>query len=309
MLSRRRFLVQSGVCLAGGMVCPATWGQQPRPAISFGFSLYGMRSLTLEAGLEACARIGYDAVELAAMPDWPADPRRLTREQRQRLRQRLRDLNLSLAALMENLPLDGDAQSHASHLERLRAAAELGHDLAPDAPPLVETILGGKPGQWDKLRRQFADRLSAWARLGEKARTVFVVKPHRLQAMSLPEHAVWLMDQLKSPWVKLGYDYSHFQFRQLSLEDTLRTLLPHTRFVHVKDVRLDKERVQFLLPGDGQIDYPALLKGLQAGHYRGCVCVEVSGMLSGQKGYDPLAAARRSYDNLVPAFRKAGLRR
>ena len=39
------------------------------------------------------------------------------------------------------------------------------------------------------------------------------------------------------------------------------------------------------------------------------ISVEVSGMVFNQKGYDPLAAARRSYENITPAFAKAEVRR
>jgi inosose dehydratase len=94
----------------------------------------------------------------------------------------------------------------------------------------------------------------------------------------------------------------------MSLSDTLKAMLPVTRFVHVKDTRINKDRAEFLLPGEGSTDYPAVLKQLQAGGYRGCVCVEVSGMIHSRKDYDPVATARRCYQNLAPAFRKAGVR-
>ena len=307
-LTRRGFVLGSvAACLAAARAGAA---QAPRPRITFSFSLYGMQSLDLNVALETCAKIGYDGVELATMPKWPANPLILGKMERARLRQRLRDLNLSLPALMENLPLDVEDKVHQSQLERLRAAAELGHDLSPDAPPLVETILGGKAGQWDTVRKRYADRLGDWTGVAAKTRTVVALKPHRTNAMNLPEHALWLLEQVKSPWLKLGYDFSHFQYRNLTLENTLKAMLPETRFVHVKDVRIEKERVQFLLPGDsGQIDYVQLLKQLQGGGYQGTVCVEVSGMISNQKGYDPVAAARRCYQNLQPAFTKAGLRK
>jgi hypothetical protein len=36
--------------------------------------------------------------------------------------------------------------------------------------------------------------------------------------------------------------------------------------------------------------------------------VEVSAQISNRAGYDPVAAARRCYEKLAPAMRKAGLR-
>lgn len=306
-IPRRTFLAQAAGALA---LARSSSAQDKTPQIvPFAFSLYGMRTLGLDAALEACAKIGYDAVELALMPGYHAEPKRLTKDDRRRLRDRLRNLRLGLPALMENLPLHGDAQSHRDHLTRLQAALDLGQELSPDAPPLIETILGGGVNDWDKLRRQFVDRLGDWARLAEKHKTIVTVKPHRFNAMNLPAHAVWLMEQVKSPWIKLAYDFSHFQHRDLTIADTVKQLLPHTRFVHIKDTRIVDKQARFVLPGDGGIDYAELLRAIRTAGYRGCICVEVSGQVSGAKGYEPLAAARRCYENVAPAFTKAELPR
>ncbi len=306
--TRRNFLAHAVGTLALGQTVSAQPDQSPQ-IMPFAFSLYGMRTLTLDAALEACAKIGYDAVELALLPNYHAEPKRLGKDERRRLRDRLRTLRLGLPALMENLPLHGNEQAQRDNLQKLQAALDLGRDLAPDAPPLIETILGGGVNDWDKLRRQFADRLGAWASLAEKHKTIIAIKPHRSNAMNLPAHALWLMDQLKSPWIKLAYDYSHFQHRDLTIADTVKALMPHTRFIHIKDTRITDGRAVFTLPGDGGIDYPELLRAIRTAGYRGAICVEVSGQVSGQKGYDPQAAARRCYANVAPAFVKAEMRR
>lgn len=277
--------------------------------MTLGFSLYGMKSLALDDALAACSKIGYDAVELAVMPDWPAAPAKLSPADRRRLRERLAELGLALHALMENLNLAADDATDRQQRERLKAAGELAHDLAPDAPPLVETVVGGKAGEWPQVRRRFADRLAGWVRVAEQTETVLAIKPHRFGALNLPADAAALVKQLASPWLKLAYDYSHFQHRELPLEDTLKEMLPLTRFIHVKDTVLENGQARFVLPGDGGFDYVPLLRQAAALGYRGCVCVEVSGMVSSQAGYDPIAAAKRSYDYLTPAFAKAGIKR
>lgn len=304
--TRRAFLSQVAIA---SLALKASAQEQPPQIIPFAFSLYGSRTLSLDASLEACAKIGYDAVELALMPNWHAEPKRLAKDDRRRLRDRLRQLRLGLPALMENLPLSGNEQTHRDNLVRLQAAFTLGQDLSPDALPVIETILGGAVGDWDKLRRSFADRLGDWSRLAEKHKTIVTIKPHRFGAMNLPAHALWLLEQVKSPWIKLAYDFSHFQHRDLTVADTVKQLVPHARFIHIKDTRLVDNRATFVLPGDGGIDYVQLLTAIRAAGYRGSVCVEVSGMLQNVKGYDPLTAARRSYENVAPAFAKAAIRR
>ncbi|HUY88593.1 MAG TPA: sugar phosphate isomerase/epimerase [Pirellulales bacterium] len=315
-IERRGFL-KSGAAAVGAVLlaagrhalAEAAGADEKQRQITLGFSLYGMKTLALGEALAGCAKIGYDAVELAAMPDWPAAPGKLPAAARRQLRERLAELGLSLPALMENLNLGADDAADRGQLERLKAVGELARDLAPDAPPLIETVVGGKAGEWAKIKERFADRLAGWVRVAEQTQTVLAIKPHRFGAMNAPADAVALVNQMGSPWLKLAYDYSHFQFRDLPLDDTLKQMIPLTRFIHVKDTVLDKGNARFVLPGEGGFDYVPLLRKAEALGYRGCVCVEVSGMVSNQPGYDPLAAAKRSYDNLAPAFEKAGINR
>ena len=152
--------------------------------------------------------------------------------------------------------------------------------------------------------------LGGWAGIAASEKTLLAVKPHRFGAVNRPEQAVWLMEQIKSPWVKLAYDYSHFAHREMPLATTVRAMLPHTRFIHVKDTILRDGRPRFVLPGEGgQIDYEELLKLVSQGGYHGDICCEVSGQVFGQKGYDPVKAAKTCYANLAPAFKRAGVRR
>ena len=277
--------------------------------MTFGFSLYGMRSLPMDDALAACARIGYDAVELAVMPGWPADPTKLSKDDRKKLRDRLKELNLALPALMENTPLDVGDKVHDEQLLRLKAAAELGRELSPEKQPIIETILGGKPDQWDKLREPFATRLRDWAKLAEAAMTIIAIKPHRFGAMNRPDHGRWLVEKIGSPWIRLAYDWSHFEQRDMKMRETMKALIPLTVFVHVKDTVVEKGQARFVLSGDGSTDYQALVGGLKDEGYSGCVCVEVSGQVSAKKDYEPLAAAKKCYEKLAPVFEKTGVRR
>lgn len=296
-MRRREFLLGA----TGVMLAPVV-GAREETGLSFGFSLYGMRSLTLHEAIHACARIGYDAVELPVLPDWPAEPKKLTADNRKQLRQKLADAKLTLPALMENLPIDGDEKSHLAHLERLKRATELGHDLDERNPPLVETVLGGKPDAWDQLKTRFRDRLGEWAKWCEQSKSVVAVKPHRLGAMNRPEHALWLLEQVNSKAVRLVYDWSHYEQRDLKMDDTLKELVPHSVFVHIKDTKVANGKVEFLLPGDGETSYRELVKGLKKHGYRGCVCVEVSGMIHTKKDYDPVKAAEQCYKKVKPAL-------
>ena len=172
----------------------------------------------------------------------------------------------------------------------------------PDAPPVLETVMGGKPAEWDKVKGSLCERLAKWAEVGRDAKTVIAVKPHVANALHTPDGALWLLKQIDSPWLKLAFDYSHYQLREFALKDAAAALLPHTAFVHVKDARGSADKFEFLLPGEGATDYPGFAKHLAAAKYAGPVVVEVSGQISNRPKYDAGAAAKSSYAALAPAF-------
>ncbi|MBI5757166.1 MAG: sugar phosphate isomerase/epimerase [Planctomycetales bacterium] len=308
-VNRRRVLKQIatagiGTWLASRSMLAAA--ADPLP-LTLGFSLYGMKTLTTGDSLRAVAEIGYDSVELCLLDGYDAAPAKLTAERRRDVRKQLGDLGLKLTAVMENVPL-GDSAMQPAVRERLRVAAELGHELSPDSPPVVETVMGG--GKWDDVRDLYREHLGGWARVGEATKTVIAVKPHRFGAVNLPEQALWLIEQTKSPWIKLNIDPSHFELRDPPVTDAIKQLLPHAALVAVKDVVMKDGKAAFVLPGEGgQFDYAKFLKQLVASGYRGDVNVEVSGMVSSQPTYEPVAAARKSYAHLAAAFKRAEIRR
>lgn len=306
-ISRRDLLIAGGCAAAGSVLAD----EKAQRRIGLGFSLYGMKSLPLNEAIKACSDIGYDCLELPVLADWPADSTNFNTAARREFRSALADRNLRLSAVMENLSLLAD-DTAALHRDRLKQAAEVARDIAPDQPPPVETILGGRPSDWEQVKEKMADRLRRWADVMAAAKVVLAIKAHVGNACHVPADLAWLLRQVDSPWIKAAYDYSHFQLRGIGLRDSLTTLLPQTVFIHVKDVLGTVGKFQFLLPGAGMgkqhTDYVAYFRQLAESSYRGDVVVEVSGQIHAKPGYDPLAAARQSYDPMARAFAAAGLR-
>jgi sugar phosphate isomerase/epimerase len=310
--SRRELLAAGAAVGASSLVSSCLFGADTdagKTKIGLGFSLYGMRSLNTAEATAACAEIGYDCIELPVMADWPWDSATLSKLQRREIRGQLEKHDLRLAGIMENLRAVVDDVQHRANLDRLKAAAQVAHDVSPDGGHIIETVLGGRPAQWEQTREAMVQRVADWAKVGEQTRTVIAVKAHVGGAMHLPEHPVWLIEQIDSPWLRAAYDYSHFQLRDVDLAESIRTLVPYSVFIHVKDRTGDASKFRFLLPGEGDTDYVALLRGVAAAGYRGDVVVEVSGQIHNKPGYDPKAAARKSYKPLAAAFRDAGIER
>ena len=306
---RRRFLKQSLFGAAALATLPGVGFSREPAEVTFGFSLYGMRKLTVKEALRVCAEIGYDCVELACMADWPSAPETLSAADRQELRSQLNGSGLELGGLMENVAAVADDQTHAANLERLKRACELGHDLAPESTPIVETVLGGQPAAWEQTREKMVERLQDWGQVAAAQKAIIALKPHVGGALHTPDGAVWLMQQLKSDWLRLAYDYSHFELRALPLKASLDAMLPQAKFIHVKDTAGNAGKFQFLLPGDGRTKYSDYFGELKSRGYAGPMVVEVSGQLHTRADYDPVQAAKRSYANLAPLLKEAGIRK
>jgi inosose dehydratase len=301
--------IESGLCAgAQGRKGPVPSG---KPLL--GFSCYGMRKTPVREALEQIARIGYKGVELTLIPGWDTEPKQLTKAKRDEIRRQIGSLGLTLSSLQESLQLtEPNAMtklgfdinySRAENLERLRVAAALAHELSPGAPAVIETQVGGRAGAWEESKREMADRLSEWAKALEPLKAVVAIKGFVGTAMDTPDKMLWLVNQVNSPWIRIGYDYSHLKVLGLDLRDTIRQVGSRLAFIHVKDSVGTPEKFRFLLPGDsGEINYQQYAQSLAEVGYRGPVVVEVSVHVSGQPGYDAVAAAKRSWDNLGRYF-------
>jgi inosose dehydratase len=307
---RRTFLGQAASALAlTAFGAPLRAEARATATFGLGFTLYGMKTLALDDALKTCAEIGYDGVELCLLDGYATTPAQFGTAERAKLRESLGKLKLRISGLMENFSLLADDAKQAQILERIKAAGQLAHDLAPEALPPLETVLGGKPAEWDQVKERMAERLRTWAKAAEEAKIVLAIKAHVMSAVQNPDRLLWLWHAVNHPSIQLAYDYSHFQVQNLPFDETFTALLPHTNFIHVKDAGGTPDKVAFLLPGEGTTDYGAYFKKLQEFGYRGDVVVEVSAMLFKRPEYDPREAARKSFAALTAGLEKAGLAR
>ncbi len=276
----------------------------PKPRIRLSIGTYGMQTLSVDRALALIRETGYDGAELCLMPGWPSDPAKLDAAARRRIREQ----PLPIATLIENFNLLVSDEAHRATLDRIRAAAALAHDIAPPSPPILQTVLGGKPDEWPSVNKRMAARLLEWARVAEDNRIRLAVKAHFGSACNDPGKLLHLIGQVSNPALGGIYDFSHFQLMSIDLTESLLQLLPHSLFLTVKDGRLVDGKPQFLLPGEGTIDYDLYFRVLRQRNYSGWMLVEISRQLQTQPGYDPAQAAQKSYRFLSAKLRQAGLR-
>lgn len=308
MLARRKFLQSMAL---GSTVLAGPWltevgGALPGPdALSLGFSLYGMKSLPLDQALRVCAEIGYSHVEFSLNAGYPTEPALFGADARRAASVQLQALKLELPCLMVLMNLTADEATHAKSLELIGVAGSLGKELVNENPPILETVLGGQPAKWESQKFGMLSQLQDWAAVAEKAGTVIAIKAHVGSAVNSPERLLWLLEEVKSPAIRAAYDFSHFELQGIDLEESLRLLLPRTKFIHVKDSQGDAGKFRFLLPGEGRTDYVRYFSLLQSLGYAGPVCVEVSGQVFSQPGYDAITAAKSCWTVLSGALQKA----
>jgi inosose dehydratase len=274
---------------APGILCGASHG------LRLSIGTYSMQSLPVDEALAHIRRIGYEGAELCVMPGWPSEPKVLDSP----ARQRIRDARFPIPTLIDNLTLFASPEDHRRALDRIKASAEFAHDISPDRPPLLQTVLGGRPSDWPDARDRMAARLEEWARAAADGRITLAVKAHVSNAADTPEKLLWLLNKVNHPALTAIYDYSHFSLLGLGMEQTMEQLLPRAAFLTVKDARRVNGMPSFLLPGEGTIDYVRYFAKVRELRWRGWVLVEVSRQLQTLSGYDPVAAAEKSYRHLT----------
>jgi sugar phosphate isomerase/epimerase len=299
--TRRRFLASTTLALSAVTLPRSLRGATAKSDFNLGMSLYGMKTLPLTEAVATCARIGYRNIELCLDPGFHAEPAKFSREARQALRRQVEGLGLTISGLMLNLNL-ADPAAHGKNEAAIKTAAELAQDVSPGAPPPLETVSRGRPTEWEALKDGMADRLRHWGGVAAAGRVKIVLKAHFNGAVSTPDQLAWIVQQVNQPSIRAAYDFSHFELRDIPMAKSWETLARYTDFVHVKDTAGNAQKAQMLLPGEGRTDYVALFRLMRATGYRGPVVVEVSTQIFSKPGYDPIAAAEKSYAALSRAM-------
>jgi sugar phosphate isomerase/epimerase len=281
--------------------------RMPSPTVGLAIGTYGMKELSTPEALRLLCDTGYDGVQLALMPGWPTDPATLTGQGRRELRKQIEDSGLGLPSMLESLPLTGNSDAKAKNLDRLKRAIELGNELTPARPPFLDTILGRKTVDWDKVKHAMADELRTWVPILDAGNTTIVFKPHIGHAVNSPERSLWLINAVGSARIRIVYDYSHFHVEGLQLEDSLRQLIGYSPFIVVKDSKGTPSNYEYLLPGEGMTDYLAYFQLLKELRYSGYVNVEVSAHIHRKPGYQAVQTVKVCYERLAPLFERAGL--
>jgi sugar phosphate isomerase/epimerase len=273
------------------------------------FSTWGMPRVPIDLAVKHCAALGFDGLELTVIPGWATDAAGLTEAERRRIRRLYDDHGLALCGLSGNRSLlDPDPAERDRNLALLRGYLDLAAELQKPGEHLtVSTTSGGSPEDWETAKASLVERLGQLAEHAASAGVMIGVEPHVGAALHRPEDALWLLRQIDSPGLTIHFDISHFNVQGIAMEPVIAQLAPHSRHTHVKDERGIAPNHEFLIPGEGEMDYVRYLRAMDSAGYDGHIVVEISLMVQHRPDYDPLAAATQSYRVLSRAFDEVGI--
>jgi sugar phosphate isomerase/epimerase len=279
--------------------------------VKLSYSTWGMPHVPIDVAISHCADLGFDGLELTVIPGWIADAANLDGPERRRIRALYDAHGLELCGLCANTPmLKPDPVEHEQNMKRLLGYLDLASELQhPGEKLTVSTTAGGAQDEWESSKSKLVDRFGFLAEHAGKVGTIVGVEPHVSTALHRPADVLWLLEQVNSPHLTVHFDISHFNVQGLDMDWVVAELAPHSLHTHVKDERGIAPDHKFLIPGEGDMDYPRYLRGMRNVGYDGHIVVEISIMVQKRPNYDPLAAATQSHKVLSRAFEKAGISR
>ena len=108
----------------------------------------------------------------------------------------------------------------------------------------------------------------------------------------------------------MHFDIVHMFLAGEREEEAVKALVPYTAHTHITDARRHEDgSFELLLLGQGELDAVAYMKAMKEAGWDDFITLEVSMMVWGKEGYDPIAAAEESYRAITDAFAGAGVER
>ena len=273
------------------------------------YCTWSMMNTPIEEGLPVIAKIGYTGIELAVTPRFATDLYTLDAAKRRRIAELLDEHQITLAAIAGHTTVcEEDPDKHAANMQRLRDTIDLADELRQEGrTPAVVSLVGGHEDDWGRLRNLVAERVVELGDYAASKDVIYAPEMHSGTSMDLPRKALWLLEQVNHPYVKLNFDISHCEIVGMPTEEACNAMAPHSVFTHVKDQRGLYPHHEFLTPGSGPSDYVRYLKAMDAAGYTGFIGMEVSVMVQRKPGFDPFVDAALGYYALLRAFNESGV--
>jgi len=277
--------------------------------VKLGYSTYGMRGLDVFEALPRLRSMGYEAMEICVREGGATAADVFDAAARRKLVECFRDLGFPPPPLMESVSVCAEGSQKDAMQERAAATFSMASDVNfGDTLAVVTTTVGIPEPSWDTGRQLIRDGFLELADLASEHDVVVAAEAHVGGVFDTAEKAVWLMEQTRHEHLKLNFDISHFAVQGYDLHRCVDLCVPYAVHTHVKDGYMVDDRVQFQLPGEGNLDLAEYVRAVTRAGLKVPVYVEVSRQLSELPDYDPWHAAEFCYRALDEARKAAGAR-
>jgi len=231
-----------------------------------------MFSGNLAEGLEQAAEAGFDAVEISLR-----DPEDIVLGDLQKDLQRL-DLFVSAIATGQSCLHDGYCLAAAKEENRAGAVERIKGHIDVAAELGAKVILGGIRGrfsapeeEWSALQIAAKNAVAACLTYASKKGVRLLLEPinrYETNWINSVFDGLALIDELGSPDLELLPDTYHMNIEERNMLTALAVVSPHIGYMHFSDSNR-------LAPGQGHINFPAVLKTLIENGFRGTITSEI----------------------------------
>ncbi|MEN6558813.1 MAG: sugar phosphate isomerase/epimerase family protein [Thermoguttaceae bacterium] len=274
------------------------------------YSSNAYQRFSIEETIARIAALGYAGLELLAdVPHaWPVG---LLDERKRAIRQCLEQHGLAVSnvnGFMMNAVADPrqpywhpswiepDRHYRAIRREHTRRALQLAREFGAAS---MQTEPGGplEPGRsWAEAAAVFYDELMPCVELAERLGVFLLIEPEPGLLIERFEQYLEFAARVDSPWLGLNFDVGHAFCVGEDPEQWIARMAPHTKHYHLDDIAASRRHAH-RTPGRGAIDFPAVLREIQATDYQGWLTVELYPYVE-----EPDAAGREAIRFLEPLW-------
>ncbi|MBM3959588.1 MAG: sugar phosphate isomerase/epimerase [SAR202 cluster bacterium] len=265
-----------------------------------GYSTYALKAVDPFVALPRIREVGYEALEICLSEAWPTTPARFPAAERKLLARLARDLGFPSPILFGNIDVCAPAEGRAAMLKSATEKFQMARDLHYDDTPILMTTTAGHsmPG-WERGKFEIRDAFLRLADVAAAQGVTIAIEPHAGTEFETPEKAVWLVQEVKHPNIKLDLDVSHFYVEGATVEHSIDLCASHSVMVHIKDGRKVAGKVEYCLTGAGTIDLNSFVRALARNNLRSLpIYAEISVQQSNRPDYDPWWTAKFCFDAL-----------
>lgn len=139
---------------------------------------------------------------------------------------------------------------------------------------------------WETHRDLLVELLADYAKVAEEEGFVLAIEAHARAMVDRSERAIWVMEAVNNPLIRLHFDIVHFYLANEPITATVQKLLPYTGHTHVTDVITAGGKMQLVLIGQGEVDCVEYVKAMHDAGWDDFITVEVSTMVWSKPEYD-----------------------